>query len=426
MKPLALVIALALLCRPEAGLALETLDDAWRIALADNHHLQAVVEQQRAAAQGVAQAEATRLPQVTLSANYMRLDNPPTIQGKLAGQDFRFGYWERSALYYSAYSTLPLYTSGRIPAVIAAARAGENAAQRDTESETQELKMAVAAALVDVLRAEHGIDLAESHLASLTEHERDVGNLKRQGLVANTDVLAAAVSIADARQQLTTARNRHDLASAAYNRLLARPLDQPVALAEPVVGVDGRDLALLTAAALAQRSELAALRQRITALTRRADSVRAAARPQVALGGGYGHQDNVNQVNESVWAANVGMVWQVFDGGASRHASADLNHQAAAAQAQLDDLQTLIELQVRQAWLDYNATGERLAAATSAVAQGDENLTATGNLYREGMVSHSQVLDAETLRLRASTNRLNATYDRMLAGLLLQRALGTL
>lgn len=286
--------------------------------------------------------------------------------------------------------------------------------------------MAVAAALVEVLRAEHGIDLAESHLASLTKHERDVGNLKHQGLVANTDVLAAAVSIADARQQLTTARNRHDLASAAYNRLLARPLDQPVALAEPVVGVDGRDLALLTASALAQRSELAALRQRITALTRRADSVRAAVRPQVALGGGYGYQENSNQVNESVWAANVGMVWQVFDGGASRHESADLNHQAAAAQAQLDDLQTLIELQVRQAWLDYNATGERLAAATSAVAQGEENLTATGNLYREGMVSHSQVLDAETLRLRASTNRLNATYDRILAGLLLRRALGTL
>ncbi|MGE0372861.1 MAG: TolC family protein [Gammaproteobacteria bacterium] len=426
MKPLALVIALAILCRPAAGMALETLDDAWRIALADNHHLRSVVAQQRAAARGVAQAEATRLPQLTLSANYMRLDNPPTIQGKFAGQDFRFGYWERSALYYSAYSTLPLYTSGRIPATIAAARAGENAARRDAESETQELKMAVAAALIDVLRTKHGIALAESHLASLTRHQRDVGNLRHQGLVANTDVLAAAVSIADARQQLTTARNRHDLASATYNRLLARPLEQPVALAEPVVEVDGRDLALLTASALAQRSELAALRQRITALTRRADSVRAAARPQVALGGGYGYQENANQVSESVWAANVGVVWQVFDGGASRHESADLNHQAAALQAQLDDLQTRIELQVRQAWLDYNTTGERLAAAASAVAQGEENLTATGNLYREGMVSHSQVLDAETLRLRAYTNRLNATYDRVLAGLLLHRALGTL
>jgi outer membrane protein len=426
VKLLGLVIGLTPLLWCGTGVAAETLDDAWRIALADNHHLQAVVEQQRAAAKGVARAEATRLPQLTLSANYMRLDNPPTIQGKLAGQDFRFGYWERSALYYSAYSTLPLYTSGRIPAAIAAARAGESAAQRDTESETQELKMAVAAALVDVLRAEHGIELAESHLASLTKHQRDVGNLKRQGLVANTDVLAAEVSIADARQQLTGTRNRHNLASAAYNRLLARPLDQPVALAEPVVSVDGRDLALLTASALAQRSELAALRQRITALTRRADSVRAAVRPQVALGGGYGYQENSNQVNESVWAANVGMVWQVFDGGASRHESADLSHQAAALQAQLDDLGTLVELQVRQAWLDYNATGERLAAATSAVAQGEENLTATGNLYREGMVSHSQVLDAETLRLQAYTNRLNATYDRMLAGLLLQRALGTL
>jgi outer membrane protein len=426
VKPLALLIGLTPLLWCGTSAALETLDDAWRAALADNHHLLAVVEQQRAAAQGVAQAEAARLPQLTLSANYMRLDNSPTIQGKFSGQDFRFGYWERSALYYSAYSSLPLYSSGRIPATIAAARAGENAAQRDAESETQDLKMAVAATLIDVLRAQQVIALAESHVETLARHQRDVSNLKQQGLVANTDVLAAEVSSADARQQLTSAHNRHALACAAYNRLLARPLDQPVVLAEPVVDGDGRDLALLTAAALARRSELDALRQRINALKHRADSVRAAVRPQVGLGGGYGYQENSNQVDEAVWAANVGMVWQLFDGGASRHQSADLSHQAAALQAQLDDLRTLIELQVRQAWLDYNATGERLATAASAVAQGEENLAATGNLYREGMVSHSQVLDAETLRLQAYTNRLNATYDQILAGLLLRRALGTL
>jgi outer membrane protein TolC len=426
VKPLVLLIGLTplLWCGTSAGL--ETLDDAWREALAGNHRLQAVEEQQQAAAQGVARAKAARLPQLTLSANYMRLDNPPTIQGKLAGQDFRFAYWEKSALYYSAYSSLPLYTSGRIPAAIAAARAGESAAQGDTESEIQDLKMAVAATLIDVLRARQGIALAESHLENLTRHQRDVGNLKQQGLVANTDVLAAEVSAADARQQLTGARNRHALASAACNRLLARPLDQAVDFAEPVVDGDGRDLVLLTTAALTQRSELDAMRQRINALTHRADSVRAAARPQVGLGGGYGYQENSNQVDEAVWAANVGMVWQVFDGGASHHERADLEHQRAALQAQLAELQTLIELQVRQAWLDYNATSDRLAAAASAVTQGEENLTATRNLYREGMVSHSQVLDAETLRLQAHTNRLNATYDQMLTRLLLRRALGTL
>jgi outer membrane protein TolC len=426
VTPLARLAQLLLLFGCGSAAAAETLDDAWRTALSDSHRLRAVVEQQRAAAEGVAQAEAARLPQLTLSANYMRLDNPPTIQGRLAGQDFRFAYWERSALYYSAWSMLPLYTSGRIPAAIAAARAGASAAERATDTETQDLKMAVAAAVVDVLRAEHGIELARSHQDRLEQQRRDAGNLKRQGLVANTDVLAAEVALADARQQVTAARNRRDLASAAYNRLLARPLAQPVALAEPEASSDGRDLALLTAAARAQRPELAAVRARIAALTHRAESVRDAVRPQVALHGGYGYQENSNQVSESVWAANLGVVWQVFDGGANRHESADLSHQAAAVQAQLDDLETLIELQVRQAWLACSASTERLTAAAAAVAQGDANLTATGNLYRAGLVSHAQVLDAEALRMQAHTNRLDATYEQILAGLQLRRALGTL
>lgn len=424
MKPLARLALLLFWCGSAA--AAETLDDAWRTALSDSHRLRAVLEQQRAAAENVAQAEAARMPQVTLSANYMRLDNPPTIQGRLAGQDFRFAYWERSALYYSAWSVLPVYTSGRISAAIAAARAGESAAERDTATEIQDLKMAVAAALVDVLRADRGMTLAAGHQYSLEQHRRDVGNLKQQGVVANTDVLAADVALADARQQVTAARNRRDLASAAYNRLLARPLEQPVALAEPDVSGDGRDLALLTAAALAQRPELAAQRARIAALGQRAESVRDAAQPQVALHGGYGYQENSNQVDESVWAANLGVVWQVFDGGASRHESANLSHQAAARQAQLDELQTLIELQVRQAWLDCNASAERLSAAATAVAQGEANLTATRNLYRAGLVSHAQVLDAEALRMQAQTNQLDATYEQLLARLQLRRALGVL
>jgi outer membrane protein len=83
-------------------------------------------------------------------------------------------------------------------------------------------------------------------------------------------------------------------------------------------------------------------------------------------------------------------------------------------------------LQVRQAWLEMDETRHRLEVTHEAVAQAEENLKVARDRYRTGTGTNTEVLDAETLRVRSISNNDNAIYDSVMAGFSLRRAVGDL
>jgi outer membrane protein TolC len=86
----------------------------------------------------------------------------------------------------------------------------------------------------------------------------------------------------------------------------------------------------------------------------------------------------------------------------------------------------MIALQVRQAWLGVEETRQRVEVTAESVAQAEENLRIARELYGAGLGTQTQLLEAETLRVQALTNRDNATLDAGLARLRLARAVGSL
>ena len=68
----------------------------------------------------------------------------------------------------------------------------------------------------------------------------------------------------------------------------------------------------------------------------------------------------------------------------------------------------------------------RIHAASTAVAQAEENVRIAKELYASGLGTNNQVLDAETLRIVAVTNRDDASFDALVAQYRLQRAIGAL
>ena len=413
-------------CLVTTSAGAETLQQAWDRTLAVDHGLQAVQENTAAAAQQVQAAEAARLPGLDVGAGYTTRDNTPGAATNVGGVPADFPTGEKNSQSYNATVTLPLYTSGRISSGIDAARASHEAAQFDESSHSLNLKLRVAEAFVEVLRAERGLEVADSHVTSLEAHVRDVQNRYDQAMVAQNDLLAAQVELADARQVALQAANRLDLARAGYNRLLGWPLAQAVSLQglspEPVSDT----LETLVVRALGQRSELASLTQQVQALHRQAKGVRAQSRPQVALNGGYDYQENQYQAHEGQWSATLGMQWKVFDGGILRHQAGATERQAAALQQQHEDLASEIRLQVRQEWLDVQETRKRIVVTKNAIAQAEATLTVNRDRYENGLSTNTEVLDAETLRTRSQNNHANATYDAVLATLRLRRAVGEL
>ena len=371
-------------------------------------------------------AKARRLPGLSFKTGYTARDNEPQLRATLGPTTMALPIENQYNYAYQATASIPLYTSGRITSGIDASSAMLKASEADKESVLLNLKMEVAEAYVSVLRAMRGLEVAKSHVVSLKAHERDVLAFYKQGIVARNDRLASQVSLADARQQMIQIENNLDLAQAAFNRLLQRPLDQGTALEELTLENINETLSVLTLKALDQRSELAALTKKIQALRNQATGVRAEDMPQIALAGGYGYQQNDYLVDEGQWSITLGLEWNLFDGGVSNHKANAIVRQANGLQQQYNDFASIISLQARQAWLDTQETQKRIQVTSKAIAQAEENLKVNRNLYSSGLTTNTEVLDAETLRVKSQYNHANARYDRLLAILHLKRAIGQL
>jgi outer membrane protein len=281
----------------------------------------------------------------------------------------------------------------------------------------------VANAYVGVLRSLEGVAVVQSHVKSLASHTKTVQDMLDQGFVASNDLLASNVALANARQLALQARNRLDIACAAYNRLLCRPLDRKVSLEKLTLSPPAQALEILTARALKQRSELRLLSMNISALQHKAAMEKAVYGPQIGITGGYGYEENRYMAHEGIWSAQIGLKWN-FDGGIAWHRSASIKKEAEALQENHSDVKTIIALETRRAWLTLGESRERVKVTHKALAQGEENLKVTEDQYKQGLTTNTTVLEAESLRTRSHSNYVNASYDVEMAILRLRHAIG--
>jgi len=405
----------------------ETLDEAWNIALSYDHQLKASRMNVEASRQNLSAAKSARFPALFFEGGYTILNNAPAavVDAPMAPFD-RISTSEDKSLSYKTTLTVPIFTSGRISKGIDAATSTLSGAVQDEKKTLLDLKLRVAEAYISVLRAQRLVEVAETNVSSLASYATDVQNFFDQGMVTKNDMLAAEVSLADARQRLTQAANTLSIAKASYNRLLGRPLDQQTQIDDLSNEQNIPDFENLRARALEKRPELTSLSEQAQALQQQAAGIRSSTMPQLQLSGGYSYTQNKYQVYEDVWSATVGLRWDIFDGGISRHNAGALMQKAEAVSEVREDTASLISLQVRQACLDVDESFKRIEVTREALSQSEENLRVAKDRYREGVGTNTEVLDAETLRTKSYSNYYSAVYDAILAKIWLKYVTGEL
>ncbi|MCA6215055.1 TolC family protein [Ideonella sp. B7] len=401
----------------------ETLNQAFEQALQVDGKLKASERQIGAAQSAVDAAQGLSLPSFAVDAAYNHWSEAPAVQATVPMLGtLQMPVMEVNGGVYRAGVSVPLYTSGALSRNTQAAEATLGAARSDTERTRQDLKLQVAEAYINVLRARSLLALAESGVQTLASHLKDVNAYLDKGLVARNDQLAAQAASDNARQDRIRARTAVQIAESAYNRLLGRPLTQPVAIDE--ITLTPADLA--TPDPGRTRSEVTALIRQTEALRAQSEAARAQGGPQVVLSGGFNQMDNRYLAKEGLWNVAVGLHWSIFDGGVHRSQADALAARADAVAAQRADAETQVALQQHADRLLVDEAAARTEAAQSAVTQADENLRVARDRYQSGVGTNTEVLDAETLRLKSHNNLSNARYDHALAVQRLKRAFDAL
>jgi outer membrane protein len=408
----------------------ETLAEAWALAATQDNALAAVRSQAEAAELDAAAARGQRWPSLAVGGAYTRLDDSPAFDfgftglpivapELFGGDDFWMG---------AATVTVPLFTGGRISSSIAAAEARGRGAGAQVAGAEEDVKLAVADAYVNVLRARKALEVADSNVTTLESLVSDIGAMFERELVPKNDLLAVQVALADARQGRLRAANAAELALASYNRRVGEPLTRAAELDEtlPVPADLPSDPDELVKAAVEKRSELKVLDEQATAYGQLAKTERARVLPQLSLTGAYNYLENTFLDDEDFASVGVGVQWALFDGGQARKRAAALERSRRATEQQRADVESLIALQVRQSWLDVDETRQRIQVTAGAVEQAEENLRIARERYGAGLGTQTQLLEAESLRVQALRNRDNAVLDAGLAKLRLARAVGAL
>jgi outer membrane protein len=398
----------------------ETLEDAWAVSIANDHSLKAAENEIEAARYEVSAAKSARLPKLNLYSGYTFLNEEPAAY--FGGSEVTTA--EDEFLTYHAKISVPIYTHFRITNGIEAAESNLEATCFQHTARTQDIKLQVAEAYIGVLLSQKRVEVAQSHVKSLTAIADDVQNLYDQGMVAVNDLLAAKVSLAGAKQKQLNARNFLDTAKAAYNRILVRSLDAAVEIESLEFSAPDDSVANLTEQAIENRSELAVLSKQIEALEKNAAAQKAITGPQLFLSGGTEYTENSHQIHENLWSANISLSWDIFDGNIARHKSSATLKRAASVKEQQMNYASMIRLDVHRTWLKMQESKELIKVAEDALNQAEENLKVSRNRYQEGVGTNTDVLNAESLRIDSRVNYENAYYSFGLTIMRLKRATG--
>jgi outer membrane protein TolC len=402
--------------QPARGLL--TLDEAIRLALANNPEVAASEHDTTAAGARRDMASAQRLPNVHVVGGYTRYGDGQRLMP--ASENGEEGVFSQNIFASDLVVSLPLFTGGRISSELRAADLLRAAADHRLVRTREELVFNVSSVFHGVLAQRRVIESLKFSKTALLEHLKRVADLIAAQKAARVDQLRTEVRVADLDQRLSRERNVLAIQLRVLANLLGAEGGQDLdpagelTLTNPALG----NADSVITQALAKRPDYLAARAVLEAQAKSVDAARAGHWPTVSLQGAYGGRwaaDPTDAPSGTAQADDVGRIGLVvdiplFEGGRIEATVREQRAKLVAAQERLRKLELQIRLEVESAILNITSASERVAATEKAVEQARESLRIEREKYDLGKGSVTDVLDAQAALLESQM-----TYYRALA-----------
>ena len=427
-------IALLLLAAPRAfaDARVLTVEDAERLALAQNPHLLSSRARADAGRNLARSARGRLLPSITVTDEYQHWDSPFRISigaFGVPGANMSFLVRQADTNAFIASANQPLLGLLRRTAEWQSQRASTDAAVASVRVSEAALREAVRDGFLSYFQARAQREIAGASEEELAAQLREAEVRLRAGVITNADLLRVSVARANAAQQALDAETQ---AEAARANLLAAlgmdPADPSVELAVPtrVLAASEQPLpvvTLATARALEHRPELAQARRTRDAAVEQRRARAFSLLPEIDAEGSYQRFDG--QLFQPPNAAYVGVraSWTLWEWGASFYAYRAAAAQAEASAHDLDDTQQTVRAQVVVALARARSAASAVTVAQAAIGSAEEAYRVTDVLVQAGSATTTDLLDAQAALTTARLNLLRARYERAAAHTALERVL---
>ena len=329
--------------------------------------------------------------------------------------------------------TQPVFMGGAIVAMNKMADISEDMAANSAEARRQATLYNIDQAYWQVVSLRHKQRLAESFLELVRKLDGDVQKMIREGVATRSEGLSVSVKVNEAEMMLTQANDGLVLSKMLLCQLCGLPMNEQVTLAEEEsddLTVVNEEMTVNTSL-IANRPELKQLQNVVDMAKQTTNLLKAGNLPQVLLTGGYAVSNpNVFNGFEKKFAGfwNVGVLVRVpvWNWGDVMYKVRASKGAATIAALELEEAREKIELQVSQSNFKVTEANKKLAMAQTSVSKADENLRMATLGFREGVISSTTVMEAQTAWLQAQSQKIDAEIDVKLSQVNLQKALGVL
>ena len=328
-------------------------------------------------------------------------------------------------------SSLTLFNGLTNVANLRSAQLTENAGDRNVKRAEQTVAFTVASNFLTLVQQQEQLRVQQENLAAQEAQEKQIQAYVNAGSRPISDLYQQQATVAAARTQVVNAQRALELAK--VDIMQALNLDPrgnyaftPPALDTASTGVATFDLDSLLTRALAHRSDLEAQQTLVSAATQSVKAAKGARWPSLSLTAGYnsaynsatslGFYDQLDQRRGG--SVSLGFSIPIWDRGAADLATQRAEINEDNARLDLKDRQQQIGLEVRRAYLDYQAARQQLDAAEVQLRAAQLALQTSQQRYNVGAATLLEVTQARALQLQAASALVTARY-----GLLFQRTL---
>jgi len=420
-----------------------TLDEAISLSLQNSNQLKLSQAKITEATAALREARERRLPDLSASGTYMRLNSPTVdLKVKLGGGNTQQGSGGESsgasstsslsvnqASYAMVNLAIPVFSGFRIQYGIESAKYLEKAAQLDADKDRDAVVENTIAAYSNMYKAKAALNIVNENLRQSKQRVGDLSNLERNGLLARNDLLKAQLQQSNVELSLLDAENNWKITYINMNLMLGLPEETVLAPDENAFNAinDARTFEDWQTLALQNRTDLEALDYRRKAANAAIKAAKGEYYPSLAVTGGYIAADIPNFITiTNAVNAGVGLKYSPSSLWKTGSKVAQAKARYAQVVANQDMMSDQVRLQTAQAYQNFLSSQKKIEVYQKAVEQANENYKIVKNKYNNSLATTTDLLDADVAQLQAQLNYAFSKADAVVAYKKLQQTAGVL
>ena len=405
-----------------------SLREAVDLVLKNNQQVQIAAENAAGAELRIGENKSQYLPQVSMSGSYARMSLFSEMSFNFFGTVYKFQFGLPNNYTMRAAVMEQVFNWGRTARMIEMSKSGLDLANDGVSMTKHMLSYQIVPLFYGTVFFQEAIKVLDETLRAFEKKLETAKQRYDAGLASSFDVNLLQVQISTVQGQRLDFLNNIEKFRIAFNALTGRESDaafQPDAafVFEPA----SFNSESLLKEAFENRVEFQQWKHQIDLNKATVDLARTGDKPSVTAGFSYdfrnGYMPDMNKIRGN-WTATLSLNYPVFDGFRVRAQVAEAQSGLHAVELRKTDLERSVIQEIQTALADLKVAEQKLDIEKIKIRQAEDSLRIAEERYRNGLLSATDLIDAQNSVESARLNALQLVYSHTLGKFTLYRSCG--